>query len=309
MAEPELRQERFEHPLLTERGLQLQILRADLVHPLLSGNKAFKLRIPLQVAKAMGKRQLLSFGGAWSNHLFSLAAAGRLFGFETIGLLRGEEPSLPNPVLQAMRQMGMLTQWVDRQTYRLRHDPVFLADLQARYPEALIIPEGGAGLDGARGAAEMLNDLPKDTDLLVAAVGTGTTLAGLIAAAPINCHVLGLAVLKGADYLQPEIESWVQALRKERETTFEPEHRQQAASGTLETRFHGGGYAKVSPELNQFVAHFSCPTLPLEPVYTGKAFWGLWQMIEAGELPAGTHKICFVHTGGIYPWNRPNDLQ
>lgn len=294
LTEAELVFERFEHPLLSERGLQLQVLRADLVHPLLSGNKAFKLHYPLQVARQMGKRQLLSFGGAWSNHLFSLAAAGMLFGFETLGLLRGEEPLQPNPVLLAMREMGMLTQWLDRQTYRLRHDPAFLAELQQRYPEALIIPEGGAGLDGARGAAEMLRGLPPSTDLLVCAVGTGTTLAGLISAAPAHCQVLGLAVLKGADYLRPEIQGWLQALAREREPGGP------LASWQLETRFHGGGYAKVPPELAAFVQDFSCPTLPLEPVYTGKAFWGLWQMIERGELPPDTRQICFVHTGGIY---------
>jgi 1-aminocyclopropane-1-carboxylate deaminase len=299
LAGADLTLQRFEHPLLNECGLQLQVLRADLVHPLLSGNKAFKLRYPLQVAKQLGKRQLLSFGGAWSNHLFSLAAAGQIFGFETIGLLRGEEPTAPNPVLQAMREMGMQTQWLDRQTYRLRHDPAFLTDLQQRYPEALIIPEGGAGLDGVRGAAEMLSSLPAEIDLVACAVGTGTTLAGLISAAPPNCQVLGLAVLKGADYLLPEIENWLQALAKESDL------KQPFAKWELETRFHGGGYAKVPTELRDFVARFSGPELPLEPVYTGKAFWGLWQMIEHGELPPGTREICFVHTGGIYAWSQP----
>lgn len=301
LTEAELVYERYEHALLTERGLQLQILRADLVHPLLSGNKAFKLHYPLQVARHKGKRQLLSFGGAWSNHLFSLAAAGMLFGFETIGLLRGEEPLQPNPVLMAMREMGMLTHWLDRQSYRLRHDPDFLAELQQRYPDALLIPEGGAGLDGARGAAQMLRGLPPSIDLLACAVGTGTTLAGLISAAPAHCHVLGLAVLKGADYLRPEIQGWLQALGRAQELATTPA----LAHWQLETRFHGGGYAKVPAELAAFVRAFSCPTLPLEPVYTGKAFWGLWQMIERGELPPGTREICFVHTGGIYAWRRP----
>lgn len=298
MTEAELVFERFEHPLLSERGLQLQVLRADLVHPLLSGNKAFKLHYPLQVARDKGKRQLLSFGGAWSNHLFSLAAAGMLFGFETIGLLRGEEPLQLNPVLLAMREMGMQTQWLDRQTYRLRHDPAFWADLQMSYPDALLIPEGGAGLDGARGAAEMLRGLPPSIDLLACAVGTGTTLAGLISAAPAHCQVLGLSVLKGGDYLRPEIQCLLQALASAQEQELAPTPAM--ANWQLETRFHGGGYAKVPSELAAFVQDFSCPTLPLEPVYTGKAFWGLWQMIKRGELPPGTREICFVHTGGIY---------
>lgn len=292
---PDLPLTSFEHPLLSASGLQLQVLRADLVHPLLSGNKAYKLHVPLQRAKELGKRQLLSFGGAWSNHLFSLAAAGQLFGFETLGLLRGEEPALPNPLLLAMREMGMQTQWLDRSTYRLRHDPVFLAELQQSYPSALIIPEGGAGLWGAMGAAKMLKSLPPHTDLLVCAVGTGTTLAGLIAAAPVSCQVLGMAVLKGADYLLPEIQQYLQALAEC------PGFVLPFAPWRLETRFHGGGYAKVPPELTDFVTHFSCQDLPLEPVYTGKAFWGLWQLIERGELPPGTRRICFVHTGGIYP--------
>lgn len=287
----------FKHPLLQARGLQLEILRADLIHPLLSGNKAFKLFYFLHVAQQQHKRQLLSFGGAWSNHLYALAAVGQLLGFETIGLLRGEEPASPNPVLQGMRQMGMQTRWLDRQAYRLRHDPDFLERLQQRYPEALIIPEGGAGPQGAQGAAHMLKALPPSVDLVACAVGTGTTLAGLITAAPPHCHVWGLAVLKGADNLLPAIDSCLQALAQNMRRPWPSWH--------LETRFHGGGYAKVTPALASFVQAFSCPNLPLEPVYTGKAFWGLWQLIERGELPAGTRRICFVHTGGIYPWTQP----
>jgi 1-aminocyclopropane-1-carboxylate deaminase len=290
---PEIPLETFNHLELEQRDLQLQILRADQLHPLLSGNKWFKLQRTLRQAHQRGQKKLLSFGGAWSNHLFSLAAAGKLLGFDTIGLLRGEEPPNPSPILNALREWGMKIHWLDRGIYRKRNAPPFLQELQKKFPDTWIIPEGGSGIAGVQGAQDIARALPSDTDLLVSAVGTGTTLAGLISAAPLTCQILGVAVVKGADYLLPEIQTWLESNNPDLPL----------AAWELETRFHAGGYAKSNAELRSFIEGFSSPQLPLEPVYTGKAFWGLWQRILNGELAPQTQKICFLHTGGVYPWN------
>jgi 1-aminocyclopropane-1-carboxylate deaminase len=277
--------------------MRLCVLRADLLDRRWMGNKSYKLRHHLIQARLSGARRLGSFGGAWSNHLYALAAAGQALNWPTLGLLRGEEPHTANPVLQALRQWGMDIHWVDRQSWRERNQPEQQQRWQARWPDVYWIPEGGGGLPGATGVMDMLADLPADQPwLILTAVGTGTTLAGLIAAAPAGSHVIGVPVLKGAAYLESEVNRMVQALRPEGVTV----------SWELDHRFHDGGYARSSPVQRDWIRQMSIHTgIPLEPVYSGKAFYAFWYRLQHLEWPAQLTQVLWIHTGGIYPWNNP----
>lgn len=260
----------------------LDVLRLDLLHPQLSGNKAFKLRFHLRAARAADKTQLLSFGGGWSNHLRALAVAGPALGFETHAVLRGEDHP-DNPVLAFLRRQGVQLHFISRADYRAARTD--FSAWSARFPEAWIIPEGGADALGVAGAAEIQQLIPARYRSVICAAGTATTLAGLLQAAPAQQKLLGLAVLKGADFLRRDLQAWLQV--------------PPAADWALETRFHCGGYARQNAELQAFLADFARHnTLPVEPVYTGKALYGLQQYLcGGGALP---QPALFLHTGGIF---------
>ncbi|PIQ27392.1 hypothetical protein COW36_22585 [bacterium (Candidatus Blackallbacteria) CG17_big_fil_post_rev_8_21_14_2_50_48_46] len=285
--------QKLELPEFQKASKEVFVLRTDLNHPLLSGNKWFKLAENLRFALANEIDSIGSFGGAWSNHLFSLAAAGHLFGFETVAMVRGEAPLNPNPVLKSCLRWGMKIHWLDRSSYRQKHHPDFLAQLKQDWPNTFWIPEGGSNLKGVRGCKTILNHLPASFDVIVSPVGTGSTLAGLIAAAPPTSQVIGIPVLKQGEYLQTEVERFLKLLQV-----------QNSAKWKLETTYHAGGYAKVSPQFRHWLTEFASQIpFPLEPVYSGKAFWGLMQILENQVFSQTEKKILFVHTGGIYPWN------
>lgn len=260
----------------------LDVLRLDLLHPQLGGNKAFKLRHHLRAARAAGKVQLLSFGGLWSNHLRALAVAGPDLGFETHAVLRGEDHA-DNPVLALLRQQGVQLHFISRADYRAARSD--FSDWSARFPAAWIIPEGGADALGVAGAAEIQGLIPARYRSLICAAGTATTLAGLLQAAPAHQFLLGLAVLKGADFLAGDLRGMLQT--------------PPAADWTIETRFHCGGYARQNKALREFIADVARHSpLPLEPVYTGKALYGLQQYLATGGyLP---EPALFLHTGGVF---------
>lgn len=290
-------------PVLDNCGISLRIVRLDQLHPLLSGNKWFKLRRNLDAAKTAGASTLLSFGGAYSNHIHALAAAGRFFDFQTIGIIRGEIPKPMNPTLRFARAQGMTLVPVGRGEYRRRHDAEYLSELQTRFgDEVYMIPEGGANLEGVKGCADIAQlladqvpDLP-DCEIVMAC-GTATTLAGLVAGlqklyphrqSPVVPLVRGFAVLKGADFLRADIQSWLQRLGAD-----------SGAGWCLETDYHLGGYAKCPPELTSFIADFEAMHgIPLEPVYTGKLMAGVYRKALAGGWPTGS-RVLLLHTGGL----------
>ncbi|MGV3524924.1 MAG: pyridoxal-phosphate dependent enzyme [Candidatus Sericytochromatia bacterium] len=280
----------------------LQVCRLDLLHPLLGGNKLYKLWGHLQGAQAAGASTLLSFGGAWSNHLLALAAAGRLLGFATVGVLRGEPPATPSPVLQQLTNWGMHLHWVTRSDYRLlraelasQQEP---ATLRALFPDAWVIPEGGGGPLGQLGLRQLWPQLPPTLRSLACACGTGTTLVGLAAA--LNAErpaqkvsLLGVSVLKG-DFLRAEIAAQL-GVGAPATVAWE-----------LDTESHAGGYARVNPDLQHFLERFGAlNSLPLEPVYTGKLLWGLNRRAREGRLPP--IPLVALHTGGIWPWSGTYD--
>lgn len=276
--------QRIHHPLLDAHDVRLWCKRDDLIHPTLSGNKWRKLKYHLQQANALGKTHLLSFGGAYSNHIHALAAAGHQVGLRTTGIIRGEAESVSNTTLSAARGWGMDLVFVDRQSYRRRQDPAWLAQFMA--PDTLLVPEGGSSPLAIPGVAELVAEVPFSPDLWVLPCASGGTLAGLIAGKREREQILAIAVLKGGAFIHDEV------------CRLHPP----AADTTgwhIALDHHDGGYAKFSPALWQWVQAFSAQTgLPLEPIYSGKAMWGLFRELAAGRIPPGS-EIVFIHTGGL----------
>jgi 1-aminocyclopropane-1-carboxylate deaminase len=268
-----------------QHKVALTVLRADLIDAEISGNKYFKLLPNLQVARAQGHTTLLSFGGPWSNHLHALAAAGRRYGFRTIGLVRGEQSGLLTPCLQDAANWGMELHFVTRQDYRRKTEAAWLQTLVERFGPHYLIPEGGANLAGLQGCQHLL-PVGGDYSHLLLACGTGTTLAGLVTVSAVP--VLGIQVLKGAGYLQQQISQMLQ------------QHGQEATcEWQVLDDWHGGGYARMSAELLAFMRRFETDTgVPLEPVYSGKLMQALVGLIRQDYFPPGA-RLLVIHGGGL----------
>ncbi len=284
------------HPTAERRGVRLLLWRDDLLAPDLPGNKARKLKYNLQEATREGSTDLLTFGGAYSNHLAAVAAAGRLFGFATIGLVRGEAHLPLNPTLARCVADGMRLHYLDRATYRRRTEPEFLADIRQQFGPAYLLPEGGTNALALRGVAELIGELRQHTDFdaVAVAAGTGGTLAGLalgLAEAGHPARAVGVAALKGADFLRAEIDALAQAASGQKLTNYE-----------LHTAYHFGGYAKLPAELRQFIQQFEANFgVLLDPIYTGKLLFGVLDLLEKGHFARGSTVVA-VHTGGLQAW-------
>ncbi|WP_460615049.1 1-aminocyclopropane-1-carboxylate deaminase/D-cysteine desulfhydrase [Hymenobacter seoulensis] len=285
----------LQESIALQAGVRLLLLRDDLNHPELPGNKWRKLKYNLQEAQRMGHNTLLTFGGAYSNHVAAVAAAGRLTGLRTVGVVRGEElrDKPLNPTLAQARADGMELHFVDRITYRRKHDPEVLGALLHETGPAYILPEGGTNALALPGCAELVPELLAltDFDTLCVACGTGGTLAGLILGLNGQRQALGFAALKGADFLRQDVQ----------------ELTQQAAGHTfpnwqLRTDYHGGGYARLSPELRVFIQEFQQRhNVLLDPIYTSKMMWGILDLMARGYFAVGSTVVA-VHTGGLQAW-------
>ncbi|AOA57393.1 1-aminocyclopropane-1-carboxylate deaminase/D-cysteine desulfhydrase [Acinetobacter larvae] len=265
-------------------GVQLGIKRLDCIHPQISGNKFFKLKYNLVAARAQGYRQLLTFGGAYSNHIAATAYAAQLFGFDSIGIIRGEElAERPrNATLHHAEQLGMSLNFVSRENYRQKQQPSYMAQLQRHYPDAYILPEGGSNLLAVQGCEEILSAQDRENyDVICCAVGTGSTLAGLIRASDTRQQVLGFSALKGC-FQADSIQQYTRA-----------QH------WRLTDDYCGGGYAKSSTELRAFMQDFEARyQIPLEQVYTAKMCYGVIDLIQQGYFPTAS-RILLLHTGGL----------
>ncbi len=267
------------------RGVRLLLKRDDLIHPDLVGNKWRKLAPNL--AGAAG-RPVLTFGGAYSNHLRATAAAGRLMGFPTVGVVRGAElAGRPlNPVLERCAADGMRLVFVDRATYRAKRDPRVVARLLREAPEgAVVVPEGGSNAAAVRGCAGLGRELRGRADVVAVACGTGGTLAGLAAGLAPGQRALGVPVLRGG-FLGAEV-------RALQESAFGGP----AGTWSLDDRFHFGGYGRVTPELAAFASDFSARHgLPVERLYVAKMLYALVTLAEEGAFAPGT-AVAAVVTG------------
>tara|TARA_Y100001954_G_scaffold193637_1_gene208784 strand:+ start:99 stop:1004 length:906 start_codon:yes stop_codon:yes gene_type:complete len=268
--------------LLEEKGLDVFIKREDLIHDRISGNKWRKLYYNLQVASAKKYATLQTFGGAYSNHIAATAAAGKQFGFQTIGLIRGEAVHPLNSTLQYAVDCGMQLRYVSREDYRYKTSKVFAEKYLLNNSDYYFIPEGGTNLLAVKGCEEILSDVEIDFDFVCCAVGTGGTISGLINSLKPHQRALGFPSLKGADFLTDEISKYVTN-----------------SQWTLNLDYHFGGYAKVNKPLIDFINNFKTTHhIPLDPIYTGKMLFGLWDLIEKDYFRRGS-TIIAIHTGGL----------
>ncbi|GGF16370.1 1-aminocyclopropane-1-carboxylate deaminase/D-cysteine desulfhydrase [Hymenobacter cavernae] len=292
MTAPLLLQELAE-PAAQRRGIRLLLLRDDLAHPELPGNKWRKLKYNLLAARAEGYNSLLTFGGAYSNHLTAVAAAGRLHSFRTIGVVRGELHSPLNPTLARATADGMALRYLDRNSYRRKHEPDFLAALLRETGPAYVVPEGGSNALALPGCAELVTELAAQTsfDALCVACGTGGTLAGLLTGLGGKQQTVGVAALKGGDFLKADINTLTQAATG---TTY--------TNWSLQTDYHFGGYASFSPELMAFIRQFQeRHGILLDPIYTSKLLFGVLDLLEQDYFAEGSTVVA-VHTGGLQGW-------
>lgn len=265
-------------------GVKITVKRLDLVHLQISGNKFFKLKYNFLDAQRQGFKKVLTFGGAYSNHIAAAAYAAHACGFASAGMIRGEELAARplNATLQTAQQFGMQLRFISREQYRLKHTAEFLAQLQASYPEHYVIPEGGTNALAIQGCREILteNDV-NNFDLICCAAGTGGTIAGLIEASRPQQQILGFSALKGL-FLNDEV------AKLTAKTNWE-----------IIDDYCCGGYAKTTPELLQFIRLFEAEhSLPLEQIYTGKMLFGISQMIQRGEI-ASDQRVLIIHSGGL----------
>ncbi|MEH6376168.1 pyridoxal-phosphate dependent enzyme [Streptomyces sp. KLMMK] len=283
----ELPDERF-----ARHGVRLLLKRDDLIHPELPGNKWRKLAPNLRAAAEEGRHTLLTFGGAYSNHLRATAAAGRLLGFATVGVVRGEElADRPlNPSLRSCAASGMRLMFIDRSTYRRKAEPEVLARLTERAGgDCYVVPEGGSNAAAVLGCAELGRELRGMADVVGVACGTGGTLAGLAAGLGEGQRAIGFPVLKGG-FLGAEIERLQGEAYGGRRGTWR-----------LDERFHCGGYARTSAALDAFADDFTARHgLPLERLYVAKMLYGLTTLTEEGAFPRGT-TVAAVITGSGGP--------
>ena len=276
-------------PILKKKKVALFVKREDLLHPVISGNKYRKLYYNLQNARKLNKKKLITFGGAFSNHILATAGAGSEFDFETIGIIRGEELAedlartlASNPTLYAAVKLGMQLQFVSRSEYKKKETAGFLNELQALHPDAYIIPEGGTNEWAVKGCEEILNKETSLFDFVCTAVGTGGTISGIINASAPHQKVLGFPALK-ANFLKDLIKK-----NKVTKSNWELIH-----------AYHFGGYGKVTKDLIEFVNTFKMETkIPLDPIYTAKMMFGVMDLIAKDFFPENT-KILAIHTGGL----------
>jgi len=270
--------------LSSEIDIELYIKREDKIHPHISGNKYRKLKYNLIESEKLGFKTLLTFGGAYSNHISAVASVGATFGFKTIGIIRGEELKdkiEDNPTLKFAQSCGMEFKFVTRNDYRQKISEGFIQKLKEEFGTFYLIPEGGTNILAIKGCEEILTEADKDFDYVCCAVGTGGTFSGLINSSNTNQKILGFPALKGT-FLTKEISKFVN--RK---------------NWNLVADYHFGGYAKINTELISFINKFKKEhSIPLDPIYTGKMMYGILDMIYNNKFSKGS-KILAIHTGGL----------
>jgi 1-aminocyclopropane-1-carboxylate deaminase len=260
------------------------IRREDLIHPFISGNKLRKLKYNLIQAKAENQQTLLTFGGAFSNHIAATAFAGKEYGFKTLGIIRGDELEskiLVNPTLKFAQECGMQFKFISRDDYRHKAETEFIENLKQEFGDFYLVPEGGTNELAIKGCEEILEKEDAEYDFVCCSIGTGGTISGIINSILPHQKVLGFPALKG-DFLKEEIRKFA------RNENWE-----------LITDYHFGGYGKVNPELIAFINQFYQENkIPLDPIYTGKMVFGVIDLIEKNYFPEHS-KILLIHTGGI----------
>lgn len=274
-------------------SLALEIKREDLIHPFISGNKYRKLKFNIKKAKNLNSKSLLTFGGAFSNHIAATASAGKEYGFSTIGVIRGEELEFKkdlNSTLQFAKSCGMHLKFISREDYITKANCDFIEKLRNEFGDFYLIPEGGTNNLAVKGCEEILQPQDLEFDYVCCPVGTGGTISGLINASKANQKILGFPALKG-DFLQQDIRKF--AVQE---------------NWQLITDYHFGGYGKIKPELITFINRFKKKyNIPLDPIYTGKMMFGIFDLIDKGFFSKNS-KVLAIHTGGLQGITGMNEM-
>ena len=305
--------------LFDEYQVKVWVKRDDLNHPTVQGNKWHKLKNNLLQAKKQGKDTLITFGGAYSNHIAATAAAAKSEGFKSIGMIRGDElanqPNKWSDTLRTAFNNGMQFNFVSRQAYRQKEDLAFLSKLNNQYPSAFIVPEGGSNQYAVLGFKDLVNDLNEQCSEwthIYCAVGTGGTLAGLIHFSQssqtkgnslnpnLSKKIIGVPVLKQGEYLAPQIQNLLQQSGNiESQKNYDETNDKTDINWKLLTQYHDGGYAKQSAEGKDFQQSFEQEfSILLDPVYTSKMVYAFFDQLKTGKIPKGSN-IILLHTGGL----------
>jgi len=274
--------------LLDEKQLRVFVKREDLTDKFISGNKFYKLKYNLIEAQKLGYKTLLTFGGAFSNHIHATAYAGKKYGLKTIGIIRGEEHLPLNPTLSSAQEFGMTLEYLDRKSYRNKYDETLIEKLKCKFGDFYLVPEGGSNALAIKGVAEIIPSINIKFNFVCSACGTGGTLAGLILGLDSNSYALGFSALKGGSFLYQNIKKLLTEYQKENLTNWQ-----------IHLDYHFGGYAKVNNELINFCNDFKINhNIQIEPIYTGKMFYGIFDLINQDYFPKHS-TIIAVHTGGL----------
>lgn len=272
--------------LFGEKAIQLSVLRLDELHPVVSGNKLFKLQLFLKQAVEENKTGVLTFGGPYSNHLVATAFAARENDLKSVGFVRGEQPAILSHTLEACDSYGMKLQFITRDDYAKKFEPGFLNDIFQSFPNHLVIPEGGYDPLGSQGAARIMDEIPAETTHICCAVGTATTVAGLLLGAKPNQKIVAFSALRGLSDFGDRVQYLTGLDYKD-------------LNLELVNEYDFGGYAKKNQQLfdfmNQFYLQYQIPT---DMIYTAKMMFGVMQRIRENFFPPGSKIVC-VHTGGL----------
>lgn len=273
-------------PLFAEKNIRVDALRLDKIHPVISGNKFFKLKYHLQHARENGYKGILTFGGAWSNHLVAAACAARLNQLSSIGMVRGEKPVQLAETLKQAAAYGMQLNFLSRHKYHQKENPEFLQTLQKNYPGYYIIPEGGGGERGIQGASEIMNLVQKkDYTHIACAIGTGAMYCGILRNTLPGQNMLGIPVLKGFTELNNHLSAYIGKDRQQDCHFFHD--------------YHFGGYARYPAALIEFMnAFYAATSIPTDFVYTAKLFYAISHLAQKDFFATGS-RILVIHSGGL----------
>lgn len=282
-------------PILEEKGVEFWLKREDKIHEFVSGNKFRKLKYNIQEAKKQQQHTILTFGGAYSNHIVATAVACKLLGLQSIGVIRGNELKnnknlfKENETLRIAHKNGMKFEFVSREDYRKKMEQCFIDKLKNKFGDFYLVSEGGTNKLAIKGCEEILTEEDFKFDYICSAVGTGGTISGLINSVKEPQKVIGFSALKG-DFLSEEIKKWTPKKH----------------NWSLNTAYHFGGYAKYNKELIRFINKFKTETqIPLDPIYTGKMVFGIMDLIRNNKIEKNS-KILAIHTGGLQGINGVN---
>ena len=275
------------HPVFLEKQVHTSILCLDRIHPEVSGNKFFKLKYNLQEATHQRKQAVLTFGGAYSNHIYATASAASELSLRSIGIIRGDGPDPNNPTLLHAQSKGMELKFISREDYRKKNSPEFLKRLKEEFGDFYLIPEGGTNQLAVQGTGEILDEKHLEYSHICTSIGTGGTFCGIAGCLLPTQTLLGFSALKG-EFIREELGQLMEKFKIRPKGALD-----------LMTSYHFGGYARWNKELIDFMHWFySAFEIVLDPVYTSKMAFGFWDLLQKNYFPPNS-RILLIHTGGL----------